>query len=150
MIFAQSFDVTDSCIVIDATTRSSIVLTQQTGLNSQSPNLIYSLDADKVTLLSFLINPDYLPVRIVGSGAPVSYASGALISLNSYTGTVSSVLPFLGTRAASKPVITQSNGETVFKGSFLGVFDGKGKNLAPKGATEVHMNATTGRVVNIR
>ena len=125
-------------------------MTTQTGLNNLGPNLTYTVDADKVTLLSYLSNPGYQAIRVIGTGAAISYANGALVDINSYTGNVTSVLPFLGTRAATKPLVTVTNGEKVFRGSFLGVFDGKGKNLAPKGAREVHTNSTTGKVTSIK
>ena len=150
LLFSQSGKVTDSCVVFDATTRSSIVMTSQSVPNNTGPNLVYSVDADKVTLISYLSNPDYQAVRVVGTGVAISYASGALISLDSGDGSVTTVLPFLGTRTAGKPSITQSNGERVYSGSFLGVFDSKGKNLAPKGAREVHTNSTTGKVTSIK
>ena len=55
-----------------------------------------------------------------------------------------------GTRAAGKPTVNVINGEKVYKGAFLGVFDGKGKNLAVHGAREVHTDLKTGAIVSVR
>ena len=68
------------------------------------------------------------------------------MSFDARLGTVSAVLPFDGTRGAKRS--TRTEGETqIFSGSFLGVFDGAGKNLAPNGATEVRLNTSTGQIV---
>lgn len=138
LIYGMAGSATRSALTFEATTPSSVVLTQQSGLNTTGPNLIFSADADVIPKMAFANGPSWRGTRVIGSGTPVLSANGALITLDSSTGAVVAILPFLGTRAASdRPVLTYANGKQTFAGKFLAAYDENGKNLAPNGATHV-------------
>jgi dipeptidyl aminopeptidase/acylaminoacyl peptidase len=129
-------------LAFDATTPTSVVLTQQTGLNSEGPNLVFSIDADTLTYLTYANGDAWMPVRLIGN-AQLPSANGALASFSSSTGFLTGLIPFNGSRAAgTAPKVSEENGSTIFRGSFPAVLDAAGKNLAPGGATEVRVGAT--------
>jgi Tol biopolymer transport system component len=140
-IFTQSDASTRSIVVFDFTTPSSAVLTQQTGLSASTPNLIFSVDGDAITYMTYVNAVDWKPVRIIGNPQLPS-AAGALVSFSALSGELVAVLPFTGSRGEGRPVVTEENGQNVFKGSFSAVLDATGKNLAPSGATEVSIGAS--------
>ena len=127
----------------DAATPLSAVVTEQTGLNSQGPNLVFSIDADIVTDISYAHAPYWKPTKVVGGGTSIGNASGALVSLSSTSGKIVAVLPFTGARSAGTSVVDEG-GTRVFRGEFLGVFDSSGKNLGP--ASEVRLDVESGEL----
>lgn len=142
-VFAQSGHKTQSCLVFDCTTPTSAVITRQTGLGDPTPNLVFSIDADNITTISYASATDWKGVRVVGTGAAITSANGALVSFNAVDGQVDLVLPFTGTRASgSRPTVKAEAGTKVFQGTFLGAFDRNGTNLAPQGATQVRLDPT--------
>jgi hypothetical protein len=38
----------------------------------------------------------------------------------------------------------------VFSGPFTAIYDGKGSNIAPNGATSLEVNSKTGKLISIR
>jgi Tol biopolymer transport system component len=145
IIYAQSGSATTSVVTFDATTPSSVVITQQTGLSASTPNLIFSVDADNIPKMAFANGSDWHGVRIIGSGTPVTTANGALVSIDASTGRVATILPFTGSRSiGSKPTFKYEGGKEIFQGHFLGAYDSKGKNIAPDGASRVILDSRTG------
>jgi hypothetical protein len=109
--------------------------------------LVYSVDADTLTYLSYVTSPSFKGTKVVGPGLSVVSADGALVDIDSTSGKILSVLPFTGSRDASGRASFRSEGQTrIFSGHFLGVFDGDGKNLAPSGASEVRVDARSGGI----
>lgn len=147
LVYGQKGSATTSVVTFDATTPSSVVMTRQTPNDTNSPNLIFSADADSIIKMAFANGNAWQGIRIIGSGTPVLSANGALISIDSYTGQVVSILPFIGTRASgSRPTVHDKGSTRVFQGQFLAVYDRAGKNLAPNGATTVRLNVSTGAI----
>lgn len=147
LVYGQRGAATTSVLAFDATTPSSVVMTKQTGLDTTSPNLVFSCDADSITKMAFANSKDWKGVRIIGSSTPVLTASGALISMDSFTGQIVSILPFTGTRASgSKPTVHDEGSVRIFQGQFPAVYDAKGTNLAPSGASTVRLNTKTGAI----
>ena len=146
-------EVVNSIVAFDGNPRSGVTLKTLTDLNNNGPILTYMIEADSpntITLLSYLNNPDYFkPIKIVGTGTSLTTANGVLVDFSSQTGKVTAVLPFAGTRAAGagQPMLQEENGQRVYRGAFVGVFDATGKNLAPRGAREVRCDAQTGKVL---
>lgn len=136
-IFSQAGPQVRALLGFDAATPSSAVVTRQTGENNQGPNLVYSIDADTVSEISYAHAPYWTPVKVVGGGTSVPAADGALVSIDGVTGRVVAVLPFAGVRSHAS--FREEDGQQVFTGNFLGVFDGSGKNLGP--ASEVRLDA---------
>ena len=135
---------TSSIVAFDVTTPSSVVMTAQ-NTGAQSPNLVFSADADSITKLAYVNTSNWRGIRAIGSGTTVLGANGALISLDGGSGQVVSILPFSGTRAlGSHPTVTDNGSMRTFSGSFLAVYDKDGKNLAPSGASVVTLDTKTG------
>ncbi|MCX6380496.1 MAG: hypothetical protein NT023_13650 [Armatimonadetes bacterium] len=64
---------------------------------------------------------------------------------------MNTVLPFGKARSVhTRPIVTQAEGRHRFSGNFLAVYTSNGKNLAPKGASDVVVDGTTGQVVSVR
>ena len=147
VIQAQRGAQTSSVVAFDVTTPSSVVMTAQTAQSGSFPDIVFSADADNITKLAFANGIDWRGIRAIGSGTPVTSANGALITINSSDGTVISVLPFTGTRAAgSKPTVRDDGSTKTFSGQFLAVYDKNGNNLAPSGASVVKLDMTTGKM----
>jgi len=82
------------------------------------------------------------------NGLLVSF--GAQISQGN-AGKVFLVIPYTApNRSAGRPSIQLENGIKVYRGTFPAAFDGKGKNIAPNGATEIRVNEKTGAVLSVR
>jgi WD40 repeat protein len=135
-IFTQSDSSTRSVLVFDCTTPTSAVITQQTGLSAASPNLVFSVDGDAISYMTYVNAIDWKPVRVIGTSQQPS-ASGALVSFSAGSGELVAVLPFSGSRAQGRPVVREEAGKVLYKGEFSAVIDAAGKNLAPEGASEV-------------
>ena len=136
---------TTSVVAFDVTTPSSVVMTAQPINSLSATNLVFSVDADNITKLAYANTVNWRGIRAIGSGTPVTSANGALVSINGADGSVVSVLPFTGTRAAgSRPTVTDNGSLRTFSGSFLAVYDKDGKNLAPSGASVVTLDTKTG------
>lgn len=145
IIVSQRGDQMKSVLSFGAVTQSTVVLTQQTGANSTSPNLSYMLDADTVSYISYINGISAKATKVVGSGLGVTQCDGAFVSIDADTGYVVAVIPFDGARGA-KRAVREEGGDRVYTGSFSGVFDATGQNLAPQGATEVRIELSTGRI----
>jgi hypothetical protein len=63
-------------------------------------------------------------------------------------GNVTTVLPYSANRSGP-PQVSKEGGIQVFRGHFRGVWDANGVNRAPKGASEVRLNAITGEVLGV-
>jgi hypothetical protein len=142
-VFSQAGPNVKALLGFDATTPTSAVVTKQTPNDTVSPNLVYSIDADTVTDISYAHAPYWKPTKVVGGGTNIGTADGALVSIDSATGKIVAVLPFSGARS-DKAGYRDDGGIRVFTGNFLGVFDGSGKNLGS--ASEVRVNVLTGEI----
>lgn len=84
----------------------------------------------------------------------VTIPSGTTNALISYSGTgssagqVVSILPYTANRSATK---VSQVGETVsVEGTFPALYNAKGENIAPRGASEVRYDAKTGEVISFK
>ncbi len=76
---------------------------------------------------------------------------GAIVEVSATDGKALNILPFFAPRrSAGKPTVQREGDQWVLKGDFAGVWDAKGKNIAPKGATEIRKDVRTGRILSIR
>ncbi|HLK55825.1 MAG TPA: hypothetical protein VKU00_04650 [Chthonomonadaceae bacterium] len=121
--------------------------TSQSGGAPGVPLSIFNLQASSITAVNYA-NAGSLEIP------PVNVALGAginnvLITFSNSTGQLTSVLPFTGTRAAA-PQSTFANGACILHGHFTAVYDATGANLAHHGATEVQMDAHTGKLISVR
>jgi hypothetical protein len=132
IIYAQAGDDLTATLAFKATTQSTVVVAAP-GQQFPGSNITYTIDADDLTNISYSNGTMLRPIRVVGSGASVGDANGAIVSINSATGKIVNVLAFAGNRGP-KPTITRDGSDTVFKGTFNVVMDQSGKDLA-KGRT---------------
>lgn len=143
-----------SVVAFNAVTPGGVTLTSQTGIAPGVPNLVFNIStADNLTSLAFLNGMNGQPTNVFGgpTGLPAlnPLPTGALISFDAYGGGVTSVLPYITSRAAStRPTI--QNGGLVYRGQFLGVWNALGQNLAPHGASEVRIDAHTGHILSVK
>jgi Tol biopolymer transport system component len=77
----------------------------------------------------------------------VETINGILVTYDTTNGEVSTVAPYKITRGAT-PTGAKSDTGATLKGNFIGVWNSKGKNVAPQGATEIHLDST-GRLLSI-
>jgi dipeptidyl aminopeptidase/acylaminoacyl peptidase len=115
-------------------------------------NIVYRLEslaaADSMRTLVYWNFSQNDPVA-VPFDTPVN---GAIVTFNSSTGEISSVAVFAtpARSAGSKsPQGKAENGGLSIQGSFKGVWDQRGKNIAPQGASEIRYDAT-GRILSAR
>ncbi len=151
IIATQNGGTIDSVVVYEAQTRSSVIVTRLTSQDSTANNMIFSIDADLLTALSYTSPPFTTSTKVIGVTG-LQTANGALVSIDAASGLPVLVLPFTGSRAAGslKRGVQSSNGQQIMTGSFAGVFDASGHNLASHGASEVRVDAHTGKIISIK
>ena len=124
-LFSQMLDVVPAFVSFDAQTRSTATITKE---DSGSTNVVIRVEADKLTSLDY-VGPLFAPRAVYISPAqPSTHAKGAFVSFNAITGRVASVVTY-----ASASLVRGGG----YEGQILGVWDAKGKNLAPDGARAV-------------
>lgn len=138
-----SFDTVSSTVSGRSVTRISAL--SQGASNAQ--NLVFSLSTtDDTPLGSFqYANGSATPTTVLPS-ADVSSATGMIVTFSAVDGGVSTVLPFDVTKAPGqgKPKTVQSGSTLQISAHFLGVWDKTGHNLAPRGASQVQIDTSTG------
>jgi hypothetical protein len=80
---------------------------------------------------------------------------GAIVCCSGATGNVLWVgaIPSAASAGAvggGTPTVVQQGSSLVLQGRFLAVFDAAGKNRAPSGANEVHVDAQTGELISLQ
>ncbi|HLK57011.1 MAG TPA: hypothetical protein VKU00_10620, partial [Chthonomonadaceae bacterium] len=157
-LFGEQNKRVTSMVVFDATTRSTLTLTSQTGLNPGLPNLVFAISCDTLTMLAF-VNGNGAPAFILGTPpgaqnpipAPSPAPNAALVTFDAMDGTVTAIIPYSVTKAVGAALKPSKQGSAlVYHGAFRGVWDASGKNLAPQGATEVRIDALTGKLISYR
>lgn len=88
-IFSERGPVLPAVVWADATTRGSIVLTKVSPDGAQ--NVVYRLDCDDLTKLSYTKSLNYDPVHVVTAGSGLK---GAFLSFNGESGVVESISTF--------------------------------------------------------
>jgi len=114
-----------------ATTPTSATLTVDPITNG-STNITYHIHADALTSIRF-VNGFGGAVTIASLGS----AQQAIVSFNTTDGSVASVLAVASKKTAAN---THHLGLSTYAGSFAAVYNSKGVNLAPHGASEVTLN----------
>ena len=70
-----------------------------------------------------------------------------LVSINSNNGFVGFIAPFLETRSVGQS--SRQGDRLTYHAQFSGVFDAKGKNLAPHGASDLTVDVKTGKLLSM-
>jgi dipeptidyl aminopeptidase/acylaminoacyl peptidase len=144
-LYGQDGHLTTSVVVFGASDPLSTTVTSETGINQNLHDIIFNI-AGSLNSIKYQ-NGAGLVQTVVPTGS-VPTATGALVTFDASDGTVASIIPFSASRAKSAPLV--SGDEVVYHGSFLAVYDKSGKNLAPNGATEIHIRNGTGEVISAR
>jgi len=71
----------------------------------------------------------------------------ALVTIDSTSGLVTAVAPFVAIRGAAAVSSKTANG-LLYRAKFTAVYDAHGKNLAPNGASSIVLDPTHGSVVS--
>lgn len=117
-------------------------------------NLMFTIKTDtglqRVSVLTFPPNSlkifptvDLIYVPGNATNALVTYSAAGTTA-----GQVVSVVPYAANRSGVNSKV--DNGVTTVTGDFSSLFDGKGKNLAPNGVTELKYDAKTGELLSYR
>jgi hypothetical protein len=103
-----------------------------------SPYLVYTFECNAINLLTYTVSrlPVFTPVISTGGAA-----NGAVISINSTTGAVASIMPYKITRSGKAKVTFDPAGGVRVEGDLLGVWDGEGTNVAPGGGSQADLDA---------
>lgn len=152
-LFGQKGKSVVSLVVFNAKTPSIATINSQTGIAPGLPNVVMDVSADSVTSLVYIYlnGANQKPTTVIGSGGTVASAGGVLVSFDASDGSVASVLPYNAGRAAgSHPKMERTGDVLIYRGGFLGAWNGSGRNLAPQGASEVRLDAHTGRLLSVK
>src|SRR5436305_14761864 len=129
-MYSQVGDTANSFLTFSAPTPAGVTITSEAPGTGGQNELFQIEGGGGLTALSYANDLYVAPFAVIPN--QMTTASGAVVSMNIYDGHVSMVVPY--TKMTSK--MRTKNG-TVYTGQFLGVYDKKGHNLAPNGATRV-------------
>jgi hypothetical protein len=133
-MFGQLAKHVTSIVAFDAVTRSTLQVKTQDNVIPGESVVVCVLMADSLKSLKYMNNVRGGATVVVSPGSPVD---GAIVSLDANDGKVATVAPYTGPAPSS-------TGSHAFTGRFVGVWDSKGKNLAPNGARALAIDAKTG------
>ena len=132
-----------------ASTTASLNLTLPTDLNAGT-SIAYQVEgktaSNKLSSLVYWNFSTNSPVDVLNGES----ADGAVVTFDSSTGEVSSVAPYqITARTSGSPKGVKQGADLMIRGSFKAIFDKSGKNIAPKGASEIHYDAV-GRLIAVK
>jgi len=124
-----------------AVTPSTAKITQQSGTGTVT-NVVFQLTADSINDIRYMNGYVSTPVIVIPANG-VTAVKGALISFSASNGKVVLVIPF----NSSKRLVSKT-GALEYSGTFTGVYNASGKNLASSGATHVAIDPASGKLLN--
>jgi len=141
-LYTQVLSVFSSLVAFSATTPSSATITGAPSTGAQP--LIFTMSADAITRIGY-INSYFNNGTFI---TPPASTPSAVVSVDAVTGAVDTVAT---AAIPAKQLATRGVGTNVtYSGKFTGVYDSKGHNLAPSGASQVVLNAKTGHLVSFQ
>lgn len=146
-LFGQIDRAVSSVVTFDTTVntvagRSATRVTPLTSAETVAQNLVFNITAGDGTFSSLKYTNGASGVVNALPGLS-SAAVGVIVTFSANDGGVSVVLPYAATKSAGRAV-SQVGDIATFEGVFTGVWDGAGKNIAPRGAKRVRINVRTG------
>lgn len=141
---AQNGDAFSSFLSFTAVTPSKVTVTPPT-TSSTAAALVYTVTADTISSLEWT-NGYYIPATVQA----LSGATGFLVSFSGSSGQVVLVSTFEGPTSQLKRMSTTSTAQATYTGRFKAVFDEKGHNLAPNGATTLEIDQKSGKLVSFQ
>ena len=140
-VLSQSNDAFTSFFAFSAATPSSASITPAaSGGGSTS---VYTVAADAITLYRYVNGYSSALVSVT----PAANTRRMLVSINSNNGFVGFIAPFLETRSVGQS--SRQGDRLTYHAQFSGVFDAKGKNLAPHGASDLTVDVKTGKLLSM-
>jgi hypothetical protein len=119
-----------------------------TSTETHAQNLIFTLsagdnDTNKITTIKYQNATSAVATVTANTNA-------AYITFSANDGGVATIIPYIATKAANMggSAVTQQGDIVTIRGTFLGVWDANGKNLAQNGATTIRLNKKTGVLVS--
>ncbi len=124
-----------------ASTPADATITSETP-SGGSASAVFDLHADKITSLKYT-NGYYLPAIAISPNV-----SDSLISFDATTGFVTTVAPFEVTKNSPKPNRKVIGMVATYTGRFPAIYNSKGTNLTPNGATQVSLDLRSGKLIS--
>lgn len=143
-LFGQNGDLFSSIFSFQATTPSSATITPAAS-QSGAGALVFNLHADSIKRMTYVNDYYGSPTTISPIGD-----TDALVSFSSTDGQVTLVAPFAISRDVKSARPTIVGGNLLYAGSFLALYNSKGKNLAPSGASQILIDPKSGGLVSWR
>lgn len=108
-------------------------------------NLVYAIECDRITKASISVDKGQALANL--NLTPTT--NGLLVNFNASNGEIVAAIPYAVARGAGKPKVSRDGSRIVVEGVMQGVYDAKGKNLAPSGASRAVLDGA-GRVTVAR
>ncbi|MGV3617792.1 MAG: TolB family protein [Fimbriimonas sp.] len=145
-LITQLYSHVGSYVTYDATTPADVTVTPHQGGNLSSTLVVTVEAADELTSLKYTASGVSInPLSVVIPSRPVK---GAIVSFNAEDGHVASIITYSSSSLNGGLARAASGNTLTFKGKFESVWDGKGKNTHPNGATTVKIDAKTGALIS--
>ncbi len=144
-IVSQNASVFASLLTFTTTTPSTATVTQS-GTNVSGAPILFTLGGDSITNVSYqnVYNGAH---TIPGRVYPGRHWRSS--RLTPYTGFVDLIAPAIAGKA--HPMVSRSTGTSLtYTGTFSAIFDRSGKNLAPRGASTIEIDRTSGKLISFR
>ncbi|RYG46909.1 hypothetical protein EON79_08800 [bacterium] len=125
-----------SFVVWDAETRSTSKVSEEP-TSPEAGLQTYVIEVDRLTALKYANRPLFTGVSTINAAGT---ANGAIVTVDTSTGIVKGLIVYGETRGA-RPTIRQDGTGRSVEGAIVGVWDEKGRNLAPQGANRVGIDA---------
>lgn len=133
-----------SLLAFDAQTRNTVDIDPHPASLNSSTYTATITAADKLTMLRYANGMIAPRVTIIDPASVATHAQGALVTFDSNTGKVESVLTFTRSRAGT-PATTKSANTLKFNHEFLAAYDENG-NLIKNAPKDVTQNVDTGAI----
>ena len=140
-LLSQNSDQFGSFVAFTANTPTDAAIQAPTSNGEYAP-MIFTITADSITEIGYINNYFNLGTTISLTSTPM-----VIVSIDAETGRVDTMAP----AATAKPALSKNaDGTVTYSGSFKAIYDGKGRNLAPSGASRLVMNPKTGQLVSFK
>jgi len=135
-LWGQNGDSFASMVTFTSSTPDTTTVTSQ---NSSGGTLVFDIHATSLTGLKYR-NGYYNAIQTISTTG----ATDAYVSFDATTGLVDTVAPFIANARTAKPT-----SQGVYQAQFLGVWNSKGKNVAPNGASQIVIDSA-GRLASFQ
>ena len=140
-LLSQAGDQFGSFMAFTTTTPSTATIVAPSGGTGTAP-LTFTVSGDSITSIGY-INSYFN----AGTTLTLTSTPSAVVTIDATTSRVDLLAP----ASVAKPSLAKnSDGTLTYQASFRALYDGKGKNLAPNGASSLTVNPKTGMLISFR